>query len=181
MSRAKLVKKTQADFDAEAIRAYEQQTERPFPMEELADHLLAEGWEVRIPSKRMVLARRLKQCAREMREQDAQKRKVRSMIAAKIPKINDKGEPTSEVVWDHIHGMSWDHAITAFKQRLDNHQRQDRALDRDIGSFNDNNPNAREHKIQKEMLFTYDEPAEQIVEKIEMSNKAQKKRGGKPR
>lgn len=165
MSRAKLAK-TQAEFDEEAILQYDREQGRPFPMEELAQNLINQGWKVRIPSAAVVLTRRLKRRARELREVDPQKRKVRSMHAAKVSKIDEDGQQIFEVVWAHIKTMDSHHALTSFQQRYENHKKQDRALDRDMASYNDNNPNAAEHKIQKEMLFTLDEREEQVVETI---------------
>jgi hypothetical protein len=175
MSLAKRAK-TQAEFDTEAILQYVNARDGAFPMEELADKLLKDGWKVPIPSQRRILTRRLTKQARELREVDPQNRKVRSMHAKRIHKIGPRGKEQLEIVWDHINRMDWHHALTSFQQRFDNHQRQDRALDRDIASFNDNNPSATEHKLQKEMLFMADEREEQIVEKIEQDAPKKKRR-----
>jgi hypothetical protein len=180
MSRAK-VAKTQQDFEGEAILNFEKEHDGPFRMEELAAELIANGWEVKVPTREAILTRRLKRRARELREVDAQKRKVRSIIAAKIMKPGPDGEMVTEVQYDHIHGMTWTHALTAFKQRCDNHTRQNNALDRDIGSFNDNNPNARDHKITKQMLLSFEGEAAQLVETIKESDAAKRITQAKPK
>ncbi len=144
-------------------------------MEELTAVLLYQGWKVRVPSPQAVLTRRLKRVARSIREVDPQERKVRSIIAAKIPKPGPNGEMTTEVQYDHIHGMSWTHALTAFKQRCENYTRQDNATDRDIASFNDSNPNAKQHKITKQMLLSFDGNVEQLVETIAESDDAKRR------
>ncbi|HEX3998552.1 MAG TPA: hypothetical protein VHX65_08395 [Pirellulales bacterium] len=159
--------RTQAEYDEEAILQHEREHDGAFHMEELAAKLLSEGWEVKIPSPKAILTRRLKRRSRELQGYDKQNRKRRIMHANKVVKIGPDGEPKTEVVWDHIDNMAWDHALSAFQQRFENTQKQDHALERDMGSFNDNNPNAVEHKIQKEMLFTYGDRQEQVVEKIE--------------
>jgi hypothetical protein len=180
MSLAKRAK-TQAEFDAEAIISYERERAGAFPMEELADKLLGEGWKVKRPSDRTLLTRRLKKCARELREVDPQNRKVRSMHAKKIEKIGPDGQRTFEIVWDHIYSMEFHHALASFQQRFENGQRQDRALDRDIASFNDNNENAIGHPIQKEMFAMADEREEQIVEAIEQDAPPKKRTKKKAR
>jgi hypothetical protein len=180
MSKAKAAK-TQDEFDKEAILKFQNEHDGPFRMEELAAQLLKEGWKVKVPSEQTILTRRLKSAARDIHAVDKQRRKHRTIIAAKISKIGPDGEPTTEVQYDHIHSMTWTHALTAFKQRNDNKTRLDNALDRDIGSFNDNNPNAKDHKITKQMLIDFDGSAEQLIETIKESDDTKRRAKKKPR
>lgn len=162
--------KTLADYEEEAILKYEKEHSGAFSMEEVADELLADGWEVNVPSKKAVLTKRLKRRARELRSTDEQGRKVRTMHAAKITKHEAGGGEVTEVVYDHRLGMSFEHALTSFQQRYENCSKQEKSLWRDLDSFNDNNPNAKLQKIQKEFLFIDGDVEEtQEVETIQES------------
>src|SRR4051812_25029940 len=94
--------KTQQEFDIEAIVEFKRKHEGSFRMEQLATQLLAEGWAVKIPSPKAVLTRRLKTAARQIHHIDQQKRKVRTIIAAKVSKMGPAGEQVSETLYDHI-------------------------------------------------------------------------------
>lgn len=166
MSRTRL-NKTRAEFEEEAILNYASEHPESFDMGDVADELLADGWEVSIPSKKSVLIRQLKQRARELRTKDKKGRKVRSMHAAKTTMEEADGSKTTSVKYAHIFSMSFDHAYISFRQRFENNQKQDNALWRDVDSFNDYNPNAGLQKIQKELFCPDDEQEEQVVEILE--------------
>jgi hypothetical protein len=159
--------KTIAEYEEEAILKYVNEHSESFEMEDLSEELLADGWDVSIPSKKTVLTKRLKQRARELRTKDKQGRKVRSMHAAKTTREEADGSKTTSVKYAHIYSMSFDHAFISFRDRFENNQKQDNALWRDVDSFNDYNPNAGLQKIQKELFCLDDEQEEQVVEILE--------------
>ncbi len=96
-------------------------------------------------------------------------RKVREMLPMKIESPDETGGGVSDVVWDHIHKMSLDHALSSFDQRDINKQK--RSASRDLQSCLDNNPNVAKHKSQFQFDFMTEELEEQIVEKIDESEK----------
>lgn len=166
MSRTRL-NKTIAEYEEEAILRYANEHPESFEMEDLSAELLADGWDVSVPSKKAVLTKRLKQRARELRTKDKKGRKVRSMHAARTTMGEADGSKTTSVKYAHIYSMSFDHAYISFRQRFENNQKQDNALWRDVDSFNDYNPNAGLQKIQKELFCPDDEQEEQVVEILE--------------
>jgi len=140
-------------------------------MEDVADWMIEEDlWD---PPKRGVhglLTKDLKRVARESRIEDPQGRKVRAMHAAKTERVDANGNKIFDVVWDHLFEMSHDHALKSFFQRHDNIAKQCNALNRDVQSYNDNNPNAEGREIQLEFDFMVNEAAEDVVEEILESN-----------
>ena len=71
-----------------------------------------------------------------------------------------------DIVWDHIHQMSLDHALLSFDQRDENIQKQKRSATRDLNSSLENNPNLEGQGDQFEFEFMTEELAEQVVEVI---------------
>ena len=73
-----------------------------------------------LPNPRIVAARvharKLRQAARRSRFQDAQGRKVRTMVPAKVEKVDRHGNKILEVIWDHLHESSLTHLLTHFTQ-----------------------------------------------------------------
>ena len=69
-----------------------------------------------LPNPRIVAARvharKLRQAARRSRFQDAQGRKVRTMVPAKVEKVDRHGNKILEVIWDHLHESSLTHLLT---------------------------------------------------------------------
>jgi hypothetical protein len=130
-----------------------------------------EGFRPPPPNLEKILERDIKKAAREMRIVDDQKRTVRAYLPMKIEEIDEKGQKhIVDVVWDHIHEMSEHHAISHFGQRVENIQKQQNAYNRDVDSYCDNNPNAK----NTQMLFRFalgDITEPQIVEQIEESPK----------
>jgi len=82
----------------------------------------------------------------------------------------------SEVIWDHIHEMSLDHALNSFDQRDANINKQKRSATRDVQSCLDNNPNVAVHKTLFQFDFITEEVEKQVVESIEESRTPNKPR-----
>jgi len=122
------------------------------------------------PNPRMILKREVKRALRAARVRDPQGRLVREMLPVKI-EATDGGKKDREVVWDHIHEMSLDHALTTFDQRDININEQKQAASRDVRSCLDNNPNVKGHESQFEFDFMLGEPEMQVVETAEDSER----------
>jgi hypothetical protein len=99
------------------------------------------------------------------------------MLPAKVPiTVDENGQMLLfDVVYDHIHTMSADHAMMTFEQRDENLRRQKRAATRDLESFLDNNPNAQGYRERFLFEFSDDSESEQVVQKIPESGKKPKK------
>ena len=117
-----------------------------------------------------LLTRNLKQAARRRRFRDPQGRTVRKVLAAKIERLDVNGNRIFDVVWDYLHEMSLDHALTSFSQRDEIIERQRLAATRDVHSFLDNNPSAVGHEGQFQFGFMLEEPTEVVEEKIKETN-----------
>ena len=76
-------------------------------------------------------------------------------------------------MWDHIHEMSLDHALTSFDQRDANINKQKRSASRDLQSCLENNPNVAGHESQFQFDFMTEE---QTVEEIQESGRPTKPR-----
>jgi hypothetical protein len=72
-----------------------------------------------------------------------------------------------DVVWDYLHEMSADHALSAFSQRDDMIEKQRLAATREVQSFLDNNPNAEGREDQFRFGFMLEEPLPIVVETVE--------------
>jgi len=111
---------------------------------------------------------KVKKAARAARIRDPQNRKVRAMLPVKVKKTDESGNLLlCEVVWDHIHKMSCDHALLAFEQRDENINKQKRAATRDLESCLENNPNVQGKKQKFLFDFMLEEHEASVVEEIE--------------
>jgi hypothetical protein len=114
-----------------------------------------------------LLTRKLKQAARRRRFRDPQGRLVRKMVAAKIERVDARGNTMFDVVWDFLHEMSVDHALTSLSQRDAIIEQQRRSATRDVQSFLDNNPSAHGYRSQFVFGFMLEEAAPVIEEEVE--------------
>jgi hypothetical protein len=114
-----------------------------------------------------IVTRRLRQAARRRRFKDPQGRTVRAMLPAKHQMVDENGNLFMEVVWDYLHKMSLDHALTAFHQRDENIEKQKLSATKDVQSCIDNNPNVKGHEDQFVFGFMVEESRDIVVEKIE--------------
>ena len=119
------------------------------------------------PNPRTILKRELKKTLRAARVTDAQGRKVREMLPVKHEMVDEAGNGIFEVIWDHIHTMSLDHAFSAFDQRDININKQKLAATRDLQSCLENNPHVAGHKEQFQFDFMTEELEVPVVEQVE--------------
>ena len=112
------------------------------------------------------MTKRLKQAARRKKLRDGKNRSVRELIAANVERLDERGNRYIDVVWDHIHEMTVDHAMTAFSQRDDIIAKHRRAATRDVESFLEFNPNAIGHSEQFEFAFMVEQPVPVVVEHL---------------
>jgi len=169
MSRKSLAK-TYSDFVMECFCAYRRAHPGPVRMEDAVRWSLDHGFLDR-PKVDPIrwFTRIFKQVARTRRFRDQQGRDVRELLPAKIERIDAKGNKYLDVVWDYLHEMSLDHALTAFSQRDENIIKQRRAATRDLRSALDNNPNLAGHDEQFQFVFMLEEAADIVTEAIEES------------
>jgi hypothetical protein len=169
MSKANSAK-TGAEYWQFLWRKYQQKFPGPFSPNAVVDWAVANGL-ADLPKidPRKLLVRDLKRAAREIKITDPQQREVREMLPAKVPIVGADGQMFMEVVYDHIHSMSADHALLAFDQRDENIVKQKRSATRDLESFLDNNPNAKGHEHQFVFEFLEHTPEQKPVAKIEES------------
>jgi hypothetical protein len=127
-----------------------------------------------LPTPRMSAAaihtRKLKQAARRKRMKDAKGRTVREFLAVKIEKLTANGQKVFDVIWDQLHEMSLDHALSAFAQRDDIIGKQQRAASRDVQSCLDFNPNVKGHEEQFRFAFMVEESLPVVTETIRETN-----------
>ncbi len=163
----KSLAKSSDEFLWDCMDAYRDEHGGSFRMEDMARWILDRGL---LPAPQIspvrLLTRNLKQAARRRRFRDAQGRTVRKVVAAKIKRFDVNGNRMFDVVWDYLHEMSFDHALTSFSQRDDVIEKQRLAATRDVHSFLDNNPSAVGHESQFRFGFMLEEPASIIEEKI---------------
>lgn len=114
-------------------------------------------------------ARKAKQALRRKRIHDLKGRKIRAWLAVKIEKMTSNGQMVMEVIWDHIHEMSLDHALSTFEQRDEVITKQRRSATRDLQSCLDFNPNVQGHDKQFVFGFLDEEPGEAVTESISES------------
>jgi len=166
MSRKSLAK-SHDEFLWDYIDDYRNQHGGGFRMEDVAQWILDNDL---LPSPRInpvrLLTRNLKQAARRRRFRDAQGRTVRKVVAAKIDRVDASGNRVFDVVWDYLHEMSLDHALTSFSQRDEIIEKQRLAATRDVHNFLENNPNAAGHEDQFQFAFMLEEPMEIVQESI---------------
>jgi hypothetical protein len=117
-------------------------------------------------SARRIHTRNLKQAFRRKRMKDGNEQTVREWLAIKIERMTANGQKVIEVIWDRLHEMSLDHALTAFSQRDEVITKQQRAATRDVKSCIDFNPNCKGHGEQFRFNFMYDEPVPVVSETI---------------
>ncbi len=163
-------KKRYSDALMDIIEQYRKENPgRPITMQEVAQWAVIHGqWYPKRRNPTRELAKDLARASRSKYTTDPQGRSVRAMHAARYERVDENGNRIIDVVWDHIYEMSLDHAEVSFEQRYQQMADEARALDRDMNSFNDNNPNAADGFIQKTFDFTLElqEPHEQVVQEI---------------
>jgi hypothetical protein len=128
---------------------------RPIEIWRVAEWAIAQGlWEPRRHNPTRELAKQLARALRTRRVTDPQGRSVRAMHAVRYERVDQNGNRISEAVWDYIFQMSREHAERSFDQRWQHIADKSESLQKDIASFNDNNPNAGDRPIQKTFDFT---------------------------
>ena len=171
------VAKAYRDCLVEFVRDYQGKHPGPVNLKHVATWLLDNDI-CGLPRRSQVnqLAKELAAAARAKRITDLQGRRVRAMHAVKAERVDANGNRIFDVVWDHIHEMSADHATASFTQRHSNIEKQCVSHNRDVQSFNENNPNARDIQLTFEYIFDHaiEEPGPQVVEKIAESNGEEK-------
>ena len=148
----------------------------PFRAEDLIDWAIENGLadEPRIHPRR-IMTQKLKRAFRSARIRDKQGFIVREMLPAKIERADENGNLIFDLVWDHIHEMSLDHAFMAFDQRDENISKQKKSATRDLKSCLKNNPNVQGHELQFQFGFMTEEPQEQVVDELKESKISQKR------
>lgn len=143
-----------------------------FSDDELLDWAIENGYaDLPKPNPRAILKRDLKRALRAARIHDPQGRKVREMLPVKTDAVDAAGNGIFEMIWDHIHEMTLDHALAAFDQRDANINKQKRSASRDLQSCLENNPNVAGHESQFLFDFMTEEPEKQVVEEVEESGR----------
>ncbi len=142
----------------------------PCSMEDVSAWILSTGkLEAPKVDPGKALTRKLKLAARRKRMKDAQGRTVRELVAAKIERVDERGNMVMDVVWDHLHQMSMSHALLVFHQRDELIEKQCQSATRDLQSCLENNPNLAGAAEQFEFAFMRDEVFEPPVEEISES------------
>ena len=132
-------------------------------------------------SPERLLTRKLKQAARRRRFKDDQQRTARHTLAAKYKRIDKNGNMFFAVLYDRLHEMSADFALTAFAQRDKIIEKQRLAATRDVQSFLDNNPNAKGYESQFRFGFMLEEPVAVVVETVEETSVSESLSKNKPK
>ena len=164
-------KRTEEAIIAEAHLAFRaEHGPGPIPLSGVVRHIFDNPmWEP--PTERQLKRQCLAKVSRYMKKlkvRDKQNRIVRAMQPAKYPTLS--GGQT--VLWDDHFEMSLEHGIKSFTKRAELVLRSQKSLERDFGSFIDNNPNAAGQSIQLELLFesvNQDAATKQNVEEIPSS------------
>ena len=145
----------------------------------------AATWMVRSREYTPAPIRLIAQCRRQLaialgskRRTDAQGRRVKAMHAAKYPRMDKSGQLRFETMWDDGETMIADHAHVSFTQRWYQIAGECRSLKRDMDSWNDNNPNAVGHEIQKSFNFDLEieDTSDAMVEVFEESSNSSDRR-----
>jgi len=103
------------------------------------------------------------------------------MVPAKIERVDSNGNKYFDVVWDYLHGMSLDHALTHFSQRDENIERQRLAATRDVQSALENNPNLVGQDSQFRFAFMLEVPIPVSTETIAETGTSESLQKKKPR
>jgi hypothetical protein len=153
--------KTQQEYFEWVRDLYKKKHPGGFTAEQVVDWGVEKGYfqDPKV-NPRTILVKKFKSALRTCRIIDKQNRKVRGYLPAKIPTHTDEnGNLIFDVVWDHIHEMSAEHAMLSFTQRDENIDKQKRSASRDVHSFVDNNPNAKGMESQFLFGFMIEEPS----------------------
>ncbi len=173
----KSLAKTSVEYWRFVRKQYQKEHSGAFSDDKLLDWALENGYaDLPKPNPRAILKRELKRALRAARIHDLQGRKVREMLPAMIEAVDSAGNRVFEVMWDHIHEMSLDHALTSFDQRDANINKQKRSASRDLQSCLENNPNVAGHESQFEFDFMTEKSEVQVVEEIQESGTPAKPR-----
>lgn len=111
------------------------------------------------PERRKLLSelrRLLAIAARSKHHTNPQGLRVRTMHAAKYPKMEKDGQLVFETMWDDARTMNADHARVSFMQRWYQIGGECRSLKRDIDNWNQNSPNAIGHEVQLSFNFEFE-------------------------
>ncbi len=171
MSRKSLAK-TGAEYWEFVWKQFKNDHPGAFSDDALLDWALENGYaDLPRPNPRTILKRELKKALRAARIHDPQGRRVREMLPVRIDAVDAAGNRMFEVIWDHIHEMTLDHALTSFDQRDTNINKQKRSAGRDLQSCLENNPNVAGHESQFLFDFMTEELEAQVVEEIQESER----------
>ena len=178
----KSLAKSHDEFCGKSMDSYRNRFGGGYRMEEVADWIVDNELlpEQKI-NQRRIITRKLKQAAQRRRFRDPQGRTVRHTLAAKYKRIDGNGNMILDVVWDYLHEMSLDHALTSFSQRDENIEKQRLAATRDVHSVLDNNPNARGYGSQFRFGFMLEEPMPIVVETVEETSVSESLSKKKPK
>ena len=77
-------------------------------------------------------ARRAKNAIRRKRVRDLCGRQIQPVVAIQIEKMTRGGQKVMDVIYDYLHGMSLDHALTHFEQKDKNIGKQRKASTRNL-------------------------------------------------
>jgi len=175
----KSMAKTEAEIWNDISRQFQDEHPGAFRPDDVVEFALRHGLtDLPTVDPKAVLKKRFKDAMRRIRMDDPQGRRVRTMLAAKVPNglMDENGNLVLDLKYDHIHRMSVDHALNAFEQRDNNITKQRRSASRDLESFLDNNPNASGHEHQFEFDFMKEQEEEQVVEVISATGSRRKPR-----
>lgn len=161
--------KTEAEIWSDISQQFQKEHPGAFRPNDVVEYALRHGLaDLPTVDPKAILRKRFKEAMRRLRMDDPQERRVRTMLAAKVPNglTDEHGNLLFDLKYDHIHRMSMDHALNAFEQRDGSITKQRRSATRDLESFLDNNPNAYGHEHQFEFDFMKEQEEEQVVETI---------------
>ncbi len=171
MSRISL-RKTSTEYWEFVWKQFKNEHPGAFSDDKLLDWVLENDYaDLPKPNPRTILKRELKKALRTARIHDPQGRRVREMLPVRTDAVDAAGNRIFEVIWDHIHEMTLDHALASFDQRDTNINKQKHSASRDLQSCLENNPNVAGHESQFQFDFMTEEPEEQIVEEIQESGR----------
>jgi len=169
--------KTGPEYWKYVLQQFKKEHSGAFSDDALLDWAVENGYaDLPKPNPRAILKHELKRTLRAARIHDLQGRKVREMLPARVDAVDAAGNKVFEVMWDHIHEMSLEHALTSFDQRDTNINKQKRSASRDVQSCLENNPNVVGHESQFQFDFMTEEPEIQVVEGIRESERPTKPR-----
>jgi hypothetical protein len=114
-------------------------------------------------------ARKLKHAIRRARIRDLCGRQIQPVVAIKIEKMTAGGQKVFDVIYDYLHQMSLDHALSHFEQKDSNISKQRVASTRNLQSCLDFNPNIKGHEDKFRFLFVMEASGGVVEEVIEES------------